>query len=78
MHRYHIYTSAQSENRSWNLEKMEKGPIKTFDGKISPPSKKEIKQSMEALIHHFKLFTEGYRVPKDEIYTKRGKLTGAV
>ena len=51
------------------LEKMEKGPIKTFDGKISPPSKKEIKQSMEALIHHFKLFTEGYRVPKDEIYT---------
>ena len=51
------------------LAKMEKGPIKTFDGKISPPSKKEIKQSMEALIHHFKLFTEGYRVPKDEIYT---------
>ena len=43
--------------------------IKTFDGKFSPPSKKEIKQSMEALIHHFKLFTEGYRVPKDEIYT---------
>ena len=51
------------------LAKMEKGPIKTFDGKISPPSKKDIKQSMEALIHHFKLFTEGYRVPKDEIYT---------
>ena len=51
------------------LAKMEKGPIKTFDGKISPPSKKEIKQSMEALIHHFKLFTEGYRVPEDEIYT---------
>ena len=51
------------------LSKMEKGPIKSLDGKISPPSKKEIKQSMEALIHHFKLFTEGYRVPKDEIYT---------
>jgi NADH-quinone oxidoreductase subunit D len=51
------------------LAKMEKGPIKSLDGKISPPSKKEIKQSMEALIHHFKLFTEGYRVPKDEIYT---------
>ena len=45
------------------------GPIKTDDGKISPPPKKEIKQSMEALIHHFKLFTEGYRVDKDEIYT---------
>ena len=51
------------------LAKMEKGPIKTFDGKITPPSKKDIKQSMEALIHHFKLFTEGYRVPEDEIYT---------
>mgnify|MGYP001470434650 CR=1 FL=1 len=51
------------------LSKIEKGPIKSSDGKISPPSKKEIKQSMEALIHHFKLFTEGYRVPKDEIYT---------
>ena len=50
------------------LSKMEKGPIKSLDGKISPPSKQEIKQSMEALIHHFKLFTEGYRVPKDEIY----------
>ena len=51
------------------LAKMEKGPIKTLDGKISPPPKAEIKQSMEALIHHFKLFTEGYRVKKDEIYT---------
>jgi NADH-quinone oxidoreductase subunit D len=48
---------------------MEKGPIKSLDGKISPPPKKDLKQSMEALIHHFKLFTEGYRVPKDEIYT---------
>jgi len=45
------------------------GPIKTDDGKISPPPKKEIKQSMEALIHHFKLYTEGYRVDKDELYT---------
>ena len=46
-----------------------KGPIKTEDGKISPPLKSELKQSMEALIHHFKHFTEGYRVDKDEIYT---------
>ncbi len=45
------------------------GPIKTDDGKISPPPKKELKQSMEALIHHFKLYTEGYRVDKDEIYS---------
>ncbi len=51
------------------LAKLPKGPIKTTDGKISPPSKKEIKNSMEALIHHFKLFTEGYRVTEDEIYT---------
>ncbi len=51
------------------LEKMPKGPIKTLDGKITPPPKKELKESMEALIHHFKLFTEGYRVSKDEIYT---------
>ena len=51
------------------LDNMPKGPIKTNDGKISPPPKKQIKESMEALIHHFKLFTEGYRVDKDEIYT---------
>ena len=50
------------------LQNLPKGPIKTNDGKISPPPKKEIKESMEALIHHFKLFTEGYRVEKDEIY----------
>ena len=51
------------------LQHMPKGPVKTLDNKISPPPKKELKESMEALIHHFKLFTEGYRVKKDEIYT---------
>ena len=51
------------------LQNMPKGPVKTLDNKISPPPKKELKESMEALIHHFKLFTEGYRVKKDEIYT---------
>tara|TARA_B100000131_G_scaffold264262_1_gene261442 strand:- start:812 stop:1987 length:1176 start_codon:yes stop_codon:yes gene_type:complete len=51
------------------LSSMPKGPVKSTDGKISPPSKKEIKNSMEALIHHFKLFTEGYRVDEDEVYT---------
>ncbi len=50
------------------LAQMPSGPIKTLDGKISPPPKKDIKESMEALIHHFKLFTEGYRVKNDEIY----------
>ena len=51
------------------LASMPSGPIKSLDGKITPPSKKENKNSMEALIHHFKLFTEGYRVDEDEIYT---------
>ncbi len=51
------------------LSRMPKGPVKSPDGKITPPSKKDIKESMESLIHHFKLFTEGYRVDEDEIYT---------
>ncbi len=51
------------------LVKLPKGPVKTQDAKVTPPPKKELKNSMEALIHHFKLFTEGYRVEKDEIYT---------
>ena len=51
------------------LNQLPKGPIKANNNKISPPPKKELKDSMEALIHHFKLFTEGYRVDKDEIYT---------
>ena len=51
------------------LVNIPKGPIKTLDGKISFPSKKDIKESMEALIHHFKLFTEGFHVEKDEIYS---------
>tara|TARA_Y100001949_G_scaffold162837_1_gene156179 strand:+ start:506 stop:1681 length:1176 start_codon:yes stop_codon:yes gene_type:complete len=51
------------------LDQMPKGPVKSLDGKITPPPKKALKDSMEALIHHFKLFTEGYRVDKDEIYT---------
>jgi NADH-quinone oxidoreductase subunit D len=51
------------------LINMPKGPIKTIDGKISPPKKSKLKNSMEALIHHFKLFTEGYRVDPGEIYS---------
>ena len=51
------------------LSILPKGPVKIDDGKITPPPKKEIKQSMEALIHHFKLFSEGFRVPEGEIYT---------
>ena len=42
--------------------------LKAVDGKITPPPKEDFKKSMEAVIHHFKLFTEGYRVEKDAIY----------
>ena len=51
------------------ISQIPKGPIKTLDGKISPPKKKDIKESMEALIHHFKLFTEGFRVPAGNVYS---------
>ena len=51
------------------IERLPKGPVKSIDGKITPPSRDDLKQSMEALIHHFKLFTEGYRVPKGNVYT---------
>jgi NADH-quinone oxidoreductase subunit D len=48
---------------------MPEGPVKTLDRKIAPPPRAEMKRSMEALIHHFKLFTEGYHVPAGETYT---------
>ena len=44
------------------------GPISSADGKIVPPKRAEMKRSMEALIHHFKLYTEGYKVPEGEVY----------
>ncbi len=44
------------------------GPISSIDGKIVPPKRGEMKQSMEGLIHHFKLYTEGYKVPEGEVY----------
>ena len=50
------------------IEQMPTGPIKTLNRKIAPPPRAEMKQSMEALIHHFKLYTEGYHVPKGEAY----------
>jgi len=50
------------------LEKMPSGPINTTDGKVVPPKRAEMKRSMEALIHHFKLYTEGYHVPAGEVY----------
>lgn len=45
------------------------GEIKTDDAKVTPPSREEMKTSMEALIHHFKLFTQGYQVPPGTTYT---------
>lgn len=51
------------------LDKMPSGPVKVDDRKISPPPRAEMKRSMEALIHHFKLYTEGYHVPAGETYT---------
>ncbi|ACI98649.1 NADH-quinone oxidoreductase subunit D [Rhodospirillum centenum] len=53
------------------LEKLAKtpGPVKVNDRKIAPPPRGEMKRSMESLIHHFKLYTEGYHVPAGETYT---------
>jgi NADH-quinone oxidoreductase subunit D len=44
------------------------GPVSVADNKIVPPKRAEMKRSMEALIHHFKLYTEGYHVPAGEAY----------
>jgi NADH-quinone oxidoreductase subunit D len=51
------------------IAEMPDGPVVVADNKIAPPKRAEMKQSMEALIHHFKLYTEGYRVPAGETYT---------
>jgi NADH-quinone oxidoreductase subunit D len=51
------------------LDKMPGGPIAVDDRKVMPPPRAEMKRSMEALIHHFKLYTEGYHVPAGETYT---------
>ena len=44
------------------------GAVSSTDGKVVPPKRGEMKRSMEALIHHFKLYTEGYKVPAGEVY----------
>jgi NADH-quinone oxidoreductase subunit D len=51
------------------IAKMPEGPIAVDDRKVAPPPRTEMKRSMEALIHHFKLYTEGYHVPAGETYT---------
>jgi NADH-quinone oxidoreductase subunit D len=50
------------------LAKLQPGPVMTDDRKIAPPPKHEIAYSMESLIHHFKLWTEGFRAPEGEVY----------
>ncbi|MCS6780468.1 MAG: NADH-quinone oxidoreductase subunit D [Geminicoccaceae bacterium] len=50
------------------LEQMPEGPVRVPDQKITPPPRALMKSSMEALIHHFKLYTEGVRVPAGEVY----------
>ena len=50
------------------LAEMPEGPIASLDRKVVPPKRGEMKQSMEALIHHFKLYTEGFHVPAGEVY----------
>jgi NADH-quinone oxidoreductase subunit D len=60
------------------LDKMPSGDYKVQDKKVTPPPRHRIDESMEALIHHFKIFTEGFRVPEGEVYvaveSPRGEL----
>ncbi len=50
------------------LNELPTGPVSSMDRKVVPPKRGEMKRSMEALIHHFKLYTEGYKVPAGEVY----------
>jgi len=50
------------------INNMPLGLVKSNDNKITPPSKNELKNSMESLIHHFKIYTQGYTIPKNEVY----------
>ena len=60
------------------LEAMPSGDYRVQDKKVTPPPRARIDESMEALIHHFKIFTEGYKVPEGEVYvaveSPRGEL----
>jgi len=51
------------------IEKMPSGPVLAEDHKVTPPRRDDMKTSMEALIHHFKLYTEGFHVPAGSTYT---------
>ena len=51
------------------IENMPEGPVLAENNKVTPPRRGDMKNSMEALIHHFKLYTEGFHVPEGESYT---------
>jgi NADH-quinone oxidoreductase subunit D len=50
------------------VSKLPDGPVRTEDRKVAPPAREEIGHSMESLIHHFKLYTEGYKPPVGEVF----------
>ena len=52
----------------WCIENMPEGEVLLAGSKVSPPRRGDMKRSMEALIHHFKLYTEGFHVPEGEVY----------
>ncbi len=60
------------------LDRMPTGDYRIQDKKVTPPPRARIDESMEALIHHFKIFTEGFKVPEGEVYvaieSPRGEL----
>jgi NADH-quinone oxidoreductase subunit D len=71
---YDRYVMRMAEMRQSNnimkqcIEKMPVGPVMVQDGKVVPPKRADMKRSMEALIHHFKLYTEGFHIPAGEVY----------
>ena len=71
---YDRYMVRMAEMRqSWRiasqaLQRLQPGPINVTDPKLVPPPKQLVKRSMEALIHHFKLYSEGFHVPPGEVY----------
>ena len=64
---YEMYESLKIVKQC--IEHIPPGPVACDDHKFAPPSRTDMKQSMEALIHHFKLYTEGYHVPAGETYS---------
>ena len=63
----------QKQNDNWipmkAIETMPDGPVLAENNKVTPPRRGEMKKSMEALIHHFKLYTEGFHLPEGDSYT---------